>query len=97
VGGFTGWGIGGGGCIVAGYEGGGEEGRDGENRKFCATFRVPASGFSYTEPGRFAFILLRPAAAKVHGINDRIIRTVKIKFFFIFITPSIFSIRQQAN
>jgi hypothetical protein len=91
VGGFAGGGIGGGGAVVAGYKGGGEEGRDGGNRKFCATFRRPAPAFSSAEPGLFTIILLEPAAAKVHSISDTINRTMIIKFFFII--PSSFIIR----
>jgi hypothetical protein len=93
VGGLAGGRIGGGGATVAGYEGGGEEGRDGGNRKFCAIFRMPASAFSSAESRLFKIILLEPAEAKGHSISDTINRIVKIKFFSI--SPSVFIIRPQ--
>ena len=95
MGGLAGGGIGGGGATVAGYKGGGEEGRDGGKRKFCATFRVSASAFSSAEPGLFTIILLGPAAAEVHSISDTINRTEIIKFFFII--PFLFIIRLQGH
>jgi len=88
VGGFAGGGIGGRGAVVAGYRGGGEEGRDGGNRKFCATFGRPAPAFSSAEPGLFKIIPLEPAAGKVHSISNTINRAMIVRFLFI-IHPSI--------
>ena len=83
MGGFAGGGMGGGGAVVAGYKGGGEDGRDGGNRKFWAIFRRSAPAFSSGEPGFITIILLTPAPAKVHGVSDKMNRIMRIKFFFI--------------
>jgi len=91
VGGFAGGGIGGGGDTVAGYKGGGEDGRGGGTRKFCATFRVYESAFSFANTGLFIIILLGLTGADVHSISGTNNRTEIIKFFFII--PSFFIIR----
>ena len=82
---FGGGGKGWGGAAVAGYKGGGEEGREEGNRKFCVTFRMPAAAFSSVES---CFFTINPAgsamAAEDHSISHTIDKTLIIKFFFIF-------------
>lgn len=90
---MAGGGTGGGVAVVAGYKGGGEEGRDGGNRKFCATVRMRGPAFFSAEPCFLTIILLESAAATVHSISDTIIRTMMIKFLFII--PSLFIIGLQ--
>jgi hypothetical protein len=94
VGEFGGGGKGWGGDVVAGYKGGGEEGREEGNRKFCATFRMPAAAFSFVESCFFTINLPGSAvAAEGHSISHTINKAMIIKFFFIF--PSFFIIRLQ--
>jgi hypothetical protein len=79
--------------VVAGYEGGGAEGSDEGNRKFCASFRMPAPPFSSAGPRFLTIILLESGAAKVHSISDTINRTRIISFLVII--PSLLIISLQ--